>query len=135
MSKPPARWKRILLSSLFTALFAGPAVGETIAADVSFDNTGTNYTATDVQTALEEVDAAVLGDTAHFVDLEIAAPTLNGTPHGVHWPITDPANTEIFVGLLATDEGGSLAQTNNVFCLAYNFDDCGDTRIDASEHA
>lgn len=117
-------------------LFQGTAAhAQTPAADVTFDNTGTSYTASDVQAALEEVDAAVLGDVASFRDVEFPEPVLNGSSYGLVWPVSDPSATEFFLGVRATDNGGSLIQPDNEFCIAYNLDDCGQTRIDAMEHA
>jgi hypothetical protein len=129
---------RSALLLALTALGAGlaaPSAAVTLASEVSFDNGGTHLAASDVQAALEEVDAALLGDVAHFSDLAFPEPVVDGAAHGLRWPLSTPAQTEFFVGVRASDQGGTLVEPENEFCLAYNFDDCTDVRIDATEHA
>jgi len=105
------------------------------AAHISFDDASTNLSGNDVQEAIEEIDTAVLGSVAFMQDLEFGAPMLNGDSNGLFWPLTVPRSTQFFEGVISTDEGGTLAQPSNVFCNAYNLDECGSSRIDTGEHA
>jgi hypothetical protein len=105
------------------------------AANVTFDDSGTNLTGVNVQEAIEAIDTAVLGSVAHMRDLEFDPPVLNGDSNGLFWPLTTPSVTQFFEGVISTDEGGSLAQPNNVYCASYNFGECGPGRFDTGEHA
>lgn len=78
------------------------------AANLTFDDSGTNLTGDNVQGAIEEIDTAVLGSVAHMRDLEFDPPVLNGNLNGLFWPLTAPSVTQFSEGVISTDEGGSL---------------------------
>jgi hypothetical protein len=122
----------LILLVLGTASGAG---GETLAQDVVFDNTGTSLTATDVQGALEEVDAAVLGDIARLRNIEFPETDFGGIDrYGLIWPISDPASTRWFLGVKAGDPAWFLV--DNILCASYNRGGkCHGGRTDTSEHA
>jgi hypothetical protein len=130
----PERSGSFWMLALALTLGATPSWAVT-ATDVDFDDSGTNLTGTDVQAAIEAIDTSVLGPLATFRDLEFAEPLLNAPAHGMQHPVTMPMATEFFMGAMATDEGGSLAQPNSVYCVAFNHDNCADARLNPAQHA
>lgn len=135
MSQSISALRTLTITAVLLTAAAPPVALAQAASDVTFDDTGTNLIADDVQVAIEAIDAAVLGEVAQMRDLQFATPVLNGDASGLFWPLTSPSQTQFFEGVTSTDEGGSLAQPNNVFCSAYNFGECGPNRIDTGEHA
>jgi hypothetical protein len=122
------------LLTAFIAIFATQARAIP-AEDVDFDDASTNLSASDVQEAIEAIDAAVMGEVASFRDLEFAEAALNAPAHGIEWPVSQPSVTEFFIGAMTTDEGGTLAQPDSVFCVAFNHDNCADARLNTAQHA